>query len=169
MGGCGFQRCVSVGVFGAKGRLPNLSLKLTRLSPRLYLGGLGRVGGGLRRIPGKAAAQLSSTVRRRPLLSQGRFALQEQIVRYTWDRAFGDWEVREMTALEVLQSVQYVTVKGKRLAVVGAEDWEVVIEWLETLEDIEAAREAHEALKAAGGDRDRAGWLRWDEVKEELA
>ena len=140
-------------------------------------GACGNVSGGIRlgprgkpwRVTGLEAARAAFLPDRRPRLSQGRFALQEQIVRYTWDRAFGDWEVREMTALEVLQSVQYVTVKGKRLAVVGAEDWEVVIEWLETLEDIEAAREAHEALKAAGGDRDRAGWLRWDEVKEELA
>ena len=74
-----------------------------------------------------------------------------------------------MTVLEVLQSVQYVTVKGKRLAVVGADDWETIIEWLETLEDIQVAKQAYEALQAAGGDRKRAGWLRWDDVREELA
>jgi len=74
-----------------------------------------------------------------------------------------------MTALEILQSVQYVTVKGKRLAVVGADDWETIIEWLETLEDTQVAKEAYEALKAAGGDRKRAGWLRWDDVREELS
>jgi hypothetical protein len=67
MGGCGFQRCVSVGVFGAKGRLPNLSLKLTRLSPRLYRGGWGESEAGQREVLGKVAAQLSSTVRRHPL------------------------------------------------------------------------------------------------------
>jgi hypothetical protein len=73
-----------------------------------------------------------------------------------------------MTGLEVLQSVQYVTVKGKRLAVVEADDWEAMIEWLETLEDVEIAKEAFAALKAAGGDRGRAGWLRWDDIKEGL-
>ena len=73
-----------------------------------------------------------------------------------------------MSGLEILQSVQYVTVEGKRLVVVDAEDWELLIEWLETLEDIEAAEQAFEELKAASGDRQRAGWLRWDDVKGEL-
>jgi hypothetical protein len=45
-----------------------------------------------------------------------------------------------MTALEALESVQYVTVKGKRLAVVSADEWEAMIEWLETLEDVELAK-----------------------------
>ena len=71
-----------------------------------------------------------------------------------------------MTGLEALQSVQYVTVKDKRLAVIEANDWEAMIEWLETIEDIEIAKEAFAALKAAGGDRKRAGWLNWDDVKE---
>jgi hypothetical protein len=74
-----------------------------------------------------------------------------------------------MTGLEALQSVQYVTVKGKRLAVVSAEDWEAMIEWLETLEDTQLAQEAFAQLKAADGDRQRAGWLRWDDVEDELA
>jgi len=73
-----------------------------------------------------------------------------------------------MTALEVLESVQYVTVKGKRLAMVGADEWEAMIEWLETLEDVELAKEAFAQLKAGGGDRERAGWLKWDDVKEDL-
>lgn len=73
-----------------------------------------------------------------------------------------------MTGLELLQSVQYVTVKGKRLAVINSNDWEALIEWLETLEDVQIAKQALTELKAAGGDRERAGWLRWDEVKQEL-
>jgi PHD/YefM family antitoxin component YafN of YafNO toxin-antitoxin module len=73
-----------------------------------------------------------------------------------------------MTGLEVLQSVQYVTVKGERFAVISADDWEALIEWLETLEDIQIAKQAFAQLKAANGDRKRAGWLQWDEVKEEL-
>jgi PHD/YefM family antitoxin component YafN of YafNO toxin-antitoxin module len=74
-----------------------------------------------------------------------------------------------MTALEALQSVQYVTANGKRFAVLSAEDWEAVIEWLETLEDTHVARQAFAELKAAGGDRKRAGWLEWAEVADEIA
>ena len=73
-----------------------------------------------------------------------------------------------MTGLELLQSVQYVTVKGKRLAVISVNDWEALIEWLETLEDSQIARQAFAELKAFDGDRKRAGWLLWDDVKGEL-
>jgi hypothetical protein len=73
-----------------------------------------------------------------------------------------------MTALDALQSVQFITAKGKRFAVVSAEDWEALIEWLETLEDTQIARQAFADLKAAGGDRERAGWLEWDAVADEI-
>ena len=73
-----------------------------------------------------------------------------------------------MIGLEALQSVQYVTVKKKRLAVIGVDEWEAMIEWLETLEDAQIARQAFAELKASGGDRKRAGWLRWNDVKEDL-
>ena len=73
-----------------------------------------------------------------------------------------------MTGLEALQSVQYVTAKGKRFAVVSIDDWEAMIEWLETLEDIAVAQQAYEQLEAANGDRERAGWLKWNDVKDEL-
>jgi len=36
-----------------------------------------------------------------------------------------------MTGLEVLQSVQYVEVKGQRFAVINVNDWEALIEWLQ--------------------------------------
>ena len=72
-----------------------------------------------------------------------------------------------MTALEALQSVQFVTVKGKRFALVNADDWEGLIEWLETLEDLETAKHAMADLRAAGGDRKKAGWLEWDAVEAE--
>jgi hypothetical protein len=74
-----------------------------------------------------------------------------------------------MTALEALQSVQFVTTKGKRLAVLSRDDWETLIEWLETLEDVQAARQAFQELKAAKGSRRRAGWLEWNALKDELA
>ncbi len=74
-----------------------------------------------------------------------------------------------MTGLEALQSVQFVTKKGKRFAVLNGEDWESLIEWLENLEDAQIARQAYADLKAAGGSRSKAGWLKWDAVKDELA
>jgi hypothetical protein len=73
-----------------------------------------------------------------------------------------------MTGLDALQSVQFVTKKGKRLAVLGAEDWEALIEWLETLEDVQITRQAFAELKAAKGSRRRAGWREWDSVRDEL-
>jgi hypothetical protein len=73
-----------------------------------------------------------------------------------------------MALLDTLQSVQFVTVKDKRFALIDADDWEALIEWLETLEDLEIAKEAFAELKTANGDRERAGWLKWDDVKEEL-
>jgi hypothetical protein len=73
-----------------------------------------------------------------------------------------------MTALDHLQSVQFIEAEGKRFAVLDAEDWEAVIAWLETIEDQQIVQQAMHTLKAAGGDRTRAGWLKWDEVAGEL-
>ena len=74
-----------------------------------------------------------------------------------------------MTGLDALQSVQFVTVHGKRLAVVNAEDWETLVERLETTEDTAIAQQAFAQLKAAGGDRAKAGWRKWSDVEGELA
>jgi hypothetical protein len=73
-----------------------------------------------------------------------------------------------MSGLEILESVQYITAKGKRLAVVDADDWESLIEWLETIEDVEIAKAAYDSLANPGADRDRAGWIKWDDIREEL-
>jgi hypothetical protein len=73
-----------------------------------------------------------------------------------------------MTGLDALQSVQFVTKKGKRLAILSAEDWEALVEWLETLEDVQVARKAFADLKAAKGNRRRAGWREWNAMKDEL-
>ena len=72
-----------------------------------------------------------------------------------------------MSGLEALQAVQFATVKGKRLAIVSADDWEALIEWLESLEDTQVARESLAELRAAGGDRTKAGWLEWANVAGE--
>ena len=73
-----------------------------------------------------------------------------------------------MTGLEALQGVQFVSAKGKRFAVLSAEDWEALVDWLEMVEDMSAARQALAALRAAGGDRQRAGWRQWKDVAGEL-
>jgi hypothetical protein len=72
-----------------------------------------------------------------------------------------------MTGLEALQSVQYVAVGKARFAVIDVDDWESLIEWLETLEDVQVANEAFAQLRAFGGDRARVGWHRWDEVRSD--
>lgn len=74
----------------------------------------------------------------------------------------------KMSGVETLQSVQFATVQGRRVAVIDGSDWDALIEWLETVEDLQAARTAFAQLKAAGGDRKRAGWLRWEDVEGEL-
>jgi hypothetical protein len=68
-----------------------------------------------------------------------------------------------------LQSVQFITAKGKRFAVLSTEDWEALVEWAETLEDLQIVQQARADLSAAGGDRKRAGWLKWKEVGAEIA
>jgi hypothetical protein len=65
-----------------------------------------------------------------------------------------------------LQSVQFVTVKKKRLAVLSADDWAALVEWIETLEDRQITRSAFAELKAVGGDRKAAGWLAWEEAEK---
>ncbi|HZF39009.1 MAG TPA: hypothetical protein VE715_09305 [Blastocatellia bacterium] len=47
-----------------------------------------------------------------------------------------------MTGLDALQSVQFVNVKGKRFALLDADVWESLIEWLEDLEDTTIAHDA---------------------------
>jgi hypothetical protein len=54
----------------------------------------------------------------------------------------------------------------QRFAVIDMKDWESLIERLETLEDVQIAKEAFAELDAAGGDRQRAGWMRWDDRKD---
>lgn len=74
-----------------------------------------------------------------------------------------------MTGVETLQSARYVTVKNRRFVVLDADDWEALLEWIETIEDIKAFQESQAQLEAAGGDPEKAGWLRWEDVRDELA
>lgn len=69
---------------------------------------------------------------------------------------------------EAIQSVRFVTVKGKRLVVLNADDWETLIAWLEEMEDLQIARSVLAKLKDSGNNYDRAGWLKWDDVEADL-
>ena len=73
-----------------------------------------------------------------------------------------------MSAMQALQSVQFVKAKGKRFAIISAEEWEALIDWLETLEDLEIVHKAFADLKAAGGNRKKAGWMKWEDVAKDL-
>jgi len=73
-----------------------------------------------------------------------------------------------MIGLEALHSVQFVTIKGQRLAVLSAEDWEALVEWIEDLEDAKIVKQSLAELKSVNGDRKKAGWLEWDEVEAQL-
>ncbi len=73
-----------------------------------------------------------------------------------------------MTALEAVQAVQYVTIKEKRFALIDADEWEALIDSLENLEDLQISKEAYAELQAAGGNREQAGWRRWQDARDEL-
>ncbi|MEG4055392.1 MULTISPECIES: hypothetical protein [unclassified Microcoleus] len=73
-----------------------------------------------------------------------------------------------MAGLELLQSVEFLKLKGKQVAVLDVENWQAFIEWLESVEDLQIAKQALNELKAAGRNRDRAGWLKWDDVESQL-
>ena len=75
---------------------------------------------------------------------------------------------RTMGALETLQTVRFVTKDNRRFAVLDAEDWEALVEWLEDIEDRQIVGQALNELRAAGGDRERAGWRKWQTVAGKL-
>jgi hypothetical protein len=55
----------------------------------------------------------------------------------------------EQTLSQILSSVQFVSADdGRRLAVLDADDWDGLIEWLEDLEDQRIVRAALERLRA---------------------
>ena len=55
----------------------------------------------------------------------------------------------EQTLSQILSSVQFVSANnGRRLAVLDADDWDGLIEWLEDLEDQRIVRAALERLRA---------------------
>jgi len=73
-----------------------------------------------------------------------------------------------MIGIKALESVQFINLKGRQVAVLSVEDWQALIEWLETFEDIQIAQKAFELLKVNGNNRQSAGWMKWDDVEQEL-
>ena len=67
-----------------------------------------------------------------------------------------------------MQSVKFLNLKGQQVAVLDVETCQALIEWLETLEDWQIAKKALNELKAAAGNRQRADWLKWNDVESEL-
>jgi PHD/YefM family antitoxin component YafN of YafNO toxin-antitoxin module len=74
-----------------------------------------------------------------------------------------------VSGLDAMQAVQFIGKGKKRYAVLSADDWEALVEWLETLDDLQTVRRALADLKAAGGDRQRAGWIRWETAAADLS
>ena len=73
-----------------------------------------------------------------------------------------------MSGLQTLDSVRYVTAKGQRFAVLSMDAWETLIAWIENQEDRAISRKRLAELKSAGRDPEKAGWVAWDTVREEL-
>jgi hypothetical protein len=66
----------------------------------------------------------------------------------------------------VLETLHFVVgADGRPTAVqMDIETWRKIVEALEDAEDVSLAREALAELEAAGGDPDKAGWLRLEDV-----
>lgn len=71
---------------------------------------------------------------------------------------------------QLLKSVKYVVdPKGRpSAAVLDIEEWKRLLEWLDDEEDLQVAREALAELAAVGNDASKAGWLKWEDVRDEL-
>jgi hypothetical protein len=53
-------------------------------------------------------------------------------------------------------------------AVVDIALWKRLLAWMEDQQDVSEARAALAELETAGNDAERAGWLRWDDVRGDL-
>jgi hypothetical protein len=73
-------------------------------------------------------------------------------------------------ATVITNRVQFVVgAEGKPTGVLlDMATWEHIVEALEDAEDVAVVREALAALNAAGGDRAKAGFRPWAEVRAEL-
>ena len=65
-------------------------------------------------------------------------------------------------------SARLITVNGKRFVVLPLKTWEALIKRLEDLADQQIVEEALKELQAAGGDPEKAGWPKWEDVEKAL-
>jgi len=74
-----------------------------------------------------------------------------------------------MTIVEISKSAQFVVDnKGRRTAVLlSIQAWEAIVNWIEDVADIRIASQVLPELQAAGGRPQQAGWLAWDDIREE--
>ncbi len=74
-----------------------------------------------------------------------------------------------MTIVETLKSAQFVVDnEGQQTAVLlDIQSWEALINWIEDITDLKIAAQALTELEVAGGRPQQAGWLAWDDIKEE--
>lgn len=74
-----------------------------------------------------------------------------------------------MTVIEALKSAQYVVDKNghRRGVLLTMQSWQSLMSWIEDIADARLASEALTTLQAAGGRPEDAGWLAWDDIREE--
>ncbi len=74
-----------------------------------------------------------------------------------------------MTLTEALRSAQFVVDNnGQRNAVIlDIQAWEKLITWIEDVTDIKISLQALSELQETGGRPQQAGWLAWDDIREE--
>ena len=74
-----------------------------------------------------------------------------------------------MVLIQALNAAQYVVDgDGQRTGVLlGIQEWEWLVNWIEYRMDVESATEAMLELKDSGGRPEKAGWLLWDDISEE--
>ncbi len=72
--------------------------------------------------------------------------------------------------MSLSQDIHYVVgAQGKPTAVlIDIVTWERILQALEDAEDVQLARQTLTAITSAGGDLEKAGLLRWDQVRQEL-
>lgn len=74
-----------------------------------------------------------------------------------------------MTLTEALKSVQFVTNRqGERTAaLLDIHAWKILIRRIEDITDTRISLEKIRELEAAGGRPENAGWLAWENIREE--
>ena len=74
-----------------------------------------------------------------------------------------------MTIVDISKSAQFVVDRdGRRIAVLlSIQAWEALIDWIEDVADTRIASQVLPELHSAGGRPQQAGWLAWDDIREE--